>query len=57
MQILDPETAPPCVHCGHPYSAHKRHPASANVAVYVPCTVCNCLGYASSDPFADDLTS
>jgi hypothetical protein len=52
--IFDATTAPACVHCDHPYSSHKRPPAPPDVAVYVPCTVCDCTGYADNDPFADD---
>lgn len=52
-RVIDPQTAPQCVHCGHPYGDHKRNSAPVDIAVYVPCTACDCTGYLDSDPFAD----
>lgn len=50
----DAQPMPPCVHCGHLCSSHKRHDASPDVAVYAPCTACNCKGYSDNDPEETD---
>lgn len=54
MHVIHAETAPPCVNCGCRYADHQRPPVPPELIVYLPCTTCECSGYADTDPFPQE---